>query len=225
MDDGLHLDRLLRHPGLAVHGQHRVVERRRNLTWEHHQRRRTHLRLAGLGVGGGHRHHQRLNTHRKPLKARRCRTGAVDDEAGIDAARRELAQLHVQGRLAQREGQVGIGLAELTQPLRQAAKAHGRDEGQAQSALHAGRHRTHLCRQSCRLGQQALGRRAQGLARRRQGHAAAAALKQAQAQGVLQLADGLGERRLGHVKGPRGAAKVQALGHGQELLKQAQIDH
>ncbi len=64
----------------------------------------------------------------------------------------------------------------------------------------------------------------QRLAGRRERHAAPGAVEQHHAQRLLELGDGLGDRRLRHVQPQRGAAEVQFLGHGHELAPGPQVD-
>ena len=58
---------------------------------------------------------------------------------------------------------------------------------------------------------------------RGQRDAALGADEQGLADLVLQRADGLAQRRLGHVQAFGGAAEMQLLGHGDELAKMAQV--
>ncbi len=55
-------------------------------------------------------------------------------------------------------------------------------------------------------------------------HAALGALEQPHAQLLLQVGDGLRQRRLRHVQARGGAAEVQLVGDGDELAPQAQLD-
>jgi len=241
VDDGLHLDRLLRDPhGLAarvVGGDQRVVQRRRDLAREDHQR----LGADGAPAQARHRpgavrrrrpggvalrqgHHQRLVDHAHVFEARRGGAGRMQHEAGVDLAGGEQLQLHVQRRLAQAQGDVRIGRAKAAEPGRQRPVGDAGDEGQAQLPRQARRRRAHRRRERVGAVQQLARQRQQGLAGGAQRDAALRALEQARAQRRLQALDGLGQRRLRHRQARGGAAEVALLGEDGELAQLPQVE-
>ena len=69
------------------------------------------------------------------------------------------------------------------------------------------------------------GRRQEGVASRREVHAARVAHEQCAAELVLQPRNRLAQCRLGDVQALGGAVDVQLFSHGDELAKQAGLDH
>ncbi len=234
VDDGLHLDGLLRDlrrgAAGAVGGQQRVVQRRRDLPWKDHQRLGRHIgqvqqRPRGRRMAGRQGHHQRLGQRGPGGKARRHRAGRMQQEAGVDLVGVEGGQLHVQRGLAQLQHHVGVGLAEAAQPLGQRPVGHAGDEGQPKPPGQAGSSGLGHLRQGIRRSQQAAHCRQQRQAGRGERHAAPGAGEQRHAQLPLQSLDGLRQRRLGHVQAGGGAAEVQLVGQRDELAPQPQLDH
>jgi hypothetical protein len=62
------------------------------------------------------------------------------------------------------------------------------------------------------------------LTRRGQPHAATCAVEQPHAERVLELSDGLRQRRLGHRETHRRAAEVELVAHREEVPEVADLD-
>ena len=210
--------------------QHRVVQRRGNLPRKDHQRFRGHIGQVqrgspGGGVAGRQGHHQRLGQRGPGGKAWWHGTGRMQHEAGVDLVGVKGGQLHVQRRLAQLQGHIGMRLAEAAQPLGQRAVGHIADKGQPQPPGQAGGGGLGHLGQRLGSSQQAPHLGQQGQARGGERHAAPGAHEQQHAQLPLQPLDGLCQRRLGHVQARSGAAEVQLFGQHHKLPPQPQFGH
>jgi hypothetical protein len=108
---------------------------------------------------------------------------------------------------------------EARQGVGQQAVAQGRRRPEAHPATAQARHLVHRALGALDVDQDALRVREQGLAGTRQLDRATVADEQRRAEGVLQDADLLGQRRLGDAGQLGGAGEVAGSGHRDEIAQ------
>jgi len=145
----------------VIEGEHRVVERGRDLAREDHQRLREHFghlqpTRRGPRQGGGQSEHEGLDTDRQTLQREwrfRRSAGRVQHETGVQSFLREGGKLHIGGGLAQFDAHAGVQLTQTPQPARQAVEADGGDKTELQAPGLAGVRVTRQRRERGRLPQ------------------------------------------------------------------------
>ena len=233
VDDGLHLNCLLRHqrlaPGAVVQLDDGVVHRGQDAPGEQHQRLVQHIAQQRAGLQRQRvllrqRQHQGFTLQRQAREAGRHGVWRVQQKAGVHLTAFQRLQLQVAGRLDQFQRNARMLQAERTHPARQQRVAHGGDKAQAQAPQFASRCRACLQGQRGGTRQQRLRLGQQRRTGRRQAHRALGAIEQPQVQLTLQRGNRLGQRGLRHVQTQRGATKMQVLGDRHKLLPHAQFD-